>query len=125
MHAAVEIMASMKDRDEESHMKRKSETVNVVFRLPADEYQELKAIGANFDQSPGQSARQIVRDRLRDTHRKDLEYRLESVQAQLRLLAEKMDLLIEMVEASTQVLLTHAGKLGAVDAKEWVTTSFQ
>ncbi len=110
----------------EQHMKRKkSQSVNVVFRLLEDEYQKLKENGANFDQSPGQSARRMVRDGLRDTHRKELEKRIESVETQMKLLAEKVELLMEMVEASTQVLLTHAGKLTTADAKEWVTTSFR
>ena len=38
---------------------------------------------------------------------------------------DKVDLLIEMLEASTLVLLTHAGKLTEDTAKDWVTKSFR
>src|SRR5262245_38609818 len=103
---------------------RKKPTINVIFRLVEDEYEALKRAGTEFDESPGQSARRLVRRALRDDDKADLKVEMEELKEKLESVVEKVELLIEMVEASCLVLLTHAGKLTVDDAKEWIASSF-
>src|SRR5438128_1788951 len=96
----------------------KKDSLTVTFRLLRSEYERLQEDAAQSDESPGQRARKLVREGLKEESQDELVSRLERV-------AAKLDLLIEMLEASTQVLLTHAGTLSAEDAEEWVTKSFR
>jgi hypothetical protein len=94
------------------------DSVTITFRLLRSEFERLRDDAAKSDQSPGQRARRLVRDGLKESPQDELVSRLE------RMIA-KADFLIEMLEASTQVLLTHGGRLSVEDAKEWVTKSFR
>jgi hypothetical protein len=104
---------------------KKSPTVNVVFRVLEPEFEALRNLGAQFDESAGQSARRIIRDALKDTGGRKLRQRIRALEKKLDAVADKVDLLIEMVEASTSALLTHAGKLSTTDAAEWIKASFR
>jgi hypothetical protein len=104
---------------------KKPPTVSVIFRLLDSEFEALRSLGAQFDESPGQSARRIIRDALKDTGGRKLRRRIKALEKKMEAIAEKLDLLIEMIEASTSVLLTHAGKLSTSDAKDWVEKSFR
>jgi hypothetical protein len=104
--------------------KTKTKSVNVIFRLLEDEYQKLKENGETLDQSPGQSARRLVRDGLRKTRQKGLGKRIDGLETKLDAVTEKMELLIETLELSTQVLLAHAGRLTEDEAEIWIKKSF-
>jgi hypothetical protein len=104
---------------------KKPPTVNVIFRLLESEFEALRSLGARFDESPGQGARRMIRAALKDTGGRKLRQRIKALEMKVDTVAEKLDLLVEMVEASTSVLLTHAGKLSTTDAKDWVKASFR
>jgi hypothetical protein len=104
---------------------KKRPTINVIFRLLQEEFDALKGLGVQCDESPGQCARRILRATLNNTRGRKLHGRIRALEKTVDAVTEKVDLLIEMVEASTSVLLTHAGKLSTTDAKEWVESSFR
>ena len=128
MHAAAENPELGGNRgvySERQMGKKAPKSLNVVFRLLEEEVEALRSLGVRFDESPGQCARRIVRDHLKNASGRKLNRRIKALEKRFEAVARKVDLVIEMVEASTLVLLTHAGKLSTTDAKEWVETSFR
>ena len=120
----VESLVEIVGLSERQMRKKKPKSLNVVFRLLEDEFEALRTLGVRFDESPGQCARRIVREVMKNTRDRKLYRRIKSLEKRLESVTQKVELVIEMVEASTSVLLTHAGKLSSTDAKEWVATSF-